>query len=196
MITPTILGAALLLAHPAAPPSSAPTSHPTPKVVLIKHADFIRQSVTGARQYFVRTVDIGKDDLAAIRKASDFTPEDPDVQFYLGQGDGGATAGVVLFQQIDTPHGPLEVGLAFGPDGKIAHTMVTTATVETKPWVQQAIAAGLMDKFTGMRAGDDTRKALDGLKLDGMPQYMAELVATAVGRGMVLYSTLYKEKES
>jgi hypothetical protein len=26
-----------------------------------------------------------------------------------------------------------------------------------------------------------------------MPEYMAELVATAVGRGLVLYGTLYKE---
>lgn len=188
----TALGVALLLAHPASPP----VAHPTPKVVLVKHADFIRQSVSGAKQYFVRTVDIGREDLAAIRQSSDFTPDDPDVQFYLGQGDGGATIGVVLFQQIDSPHGPLEVGLAFGPDGRIAHTNVTTATVETKPWVQQAIASGLMDRFTGLRAGDDPRKALAGLKLDGMPQYMAELVATAVGRGVVLYSTLYKERAS
>ena len=85
--------------------------HPTPKVVLVKHADFIRQTLPGARQYFVRTVTIGKEDLATIRQASDFTPDDPDVQFYLGQGDGGTTVGVVLFQQIDTPHGPIEVGL-------------------------------------------------------------------------------------
>jgi hypothetical protein len=26
-----------------------------------------------------------------------------------------------------------------------------------------------------------------------MPEYMAELIATAVGRGLVLYGTLYKE---
>ena len=26
-----------------------------------------------------------------------------------------------------------------------------------------------------------------------MPEYMAELIATAVGRGLVLYATLYKE---
>ena len=26
-----------------------------------------------------------------------------------------------------------------------------------------------------------------------MPEYMAELIATAVGRGLVLYWTLYKE---
>ena len=169
-------------------------AHPTPKVVLVKHADFIRQTVGGAKQYFVRTVSIGKQDLAAIRKASDFTPDDPDVQFFLGQGADGATAGVVLFQQVDTPHGPLEIGLTLGPDGAVAHAMVTTATVETKPWVQQAVAAGLMDKFVGMRQGDDPRKALQVLdgKVGGMPEYMAELITTAVGRGLVLYSTLYK----
>jgi hypothetical protein len=29
-----------------------------------------------------------------------------------------------------------------------------------------------------------------------MPQYMAELIATGVGRGLVLYATLYKESAS
>ena len=174
------------------------TAHPTPKVVLVKHADFIRQTLTSAKQYFVRTVSIGKQDLSVIRQAGDFTPTDPDVQFFLGQGADGATAGVVLFQQVDTPHGPLEVGLTFGPSGAVAHAMVTTATVETKPWVQEAIASGLMDKFVGMREGDDPRKALQSLagKLGGMPEYMAELIATAVGRGLVLYSTLYKGASS
>ncbi|MFL5493014.1 MAG: hypothetical protein ACJ8DC_01390 [Gemmatimonadales bacterium] len=173
-------------------------AHPTPKVVLVKHADFIRQTTAGAKQYFVRTVTIGKEDLVAIRRASDFTPADPDVQFFLGQSEGGTTVGVVLFQQVDTPHGPLEVGLTFGPDGAVAHAMVTTATVETKPWVQQAVAAGLMDKFVGMRQGDDPRKALQALdgKVGGMPEYMAELIATAVGRGLVLYATLYKASAS
>jgi hypothetical protein len=173
-------------------------AHPSPKVVLIKHADYIRQTLAGAKQYFVRTVDIGKQDLAAIRQKSDYTPDDPDVQFYLGQGDGGAPVGVVLFQQVDTPHGPLEVGLTFGPDGALSRAGVTTATVETKPWVQEAIATGLMEKFTGMKPGDDPSKALGGVqgKLGGMPQYMAELIATAVGRGMTLYATLYKGSES
>ena len=173
-------------------------AHPSPKVVLIKHADYIRQTLAGARQYFVRTVDIGKQDLAAIRQHADYTPDDPDVQFYLGQGDSGAPVGVVLFQQVDTPHGPLEIGLTFGPEGAISRAAVTTATVETKPWVQEAIATGLMDKFTGMKQGDDPRKALGEVqgKLGGMPGYMAELITTAVGRGMVMYGTLYKGSAS
>ena len=169
------------------------TAHPTPKVVLVKHADFMRQSLTGATQYFVRTVSIGKEDLAAIRKAGDFTPADPDVQFYIGQAEDGKPVGATVFQQLDTPHGPLEVGLTFAPDGAVARADVTTATVETKPWVQAATGSGLMQRFAGLRQGDDPRKALAGAGgLSGMPEYMAELIATAVGRGMVLYGALYK----
>jgi hypothetical protein len=172
-------------------------AHPTPKVALVTHTDFIRQTLggEGATQYFVRTVSIGKQDLATIQKTSDFTPDDPDVPFYLGQTNAGTAVGVVLFQQIDSPHGPLEIGLAIGPDGAVTAADVTTATVETKPWVQEATAAGLMRGFAGMREGDDPRKALARTqrKLGGMPEYMAELIATAVGRGLVLYGTLYQQ---
>jgi hypothetical protein len=87
----------------------------------------------------------------------------------------------------------MEVGLTFGADGAIAAAVVTTATVETKPWVQEAVGSGLMKRFTGMRRGDDPRKALGGGQLRGMPEYMAELIATAVGRGLVVYETLYQE---
>ena len=172
-------------------------AHPTPKVVLETHTDFIRQTLggAGATQYFVRTVRIGKQDLASIRRTSDFEPDDPDVPFYLGQV-GGKDVGVVLFQQIDTPHGPLEIGLAIGPDGALTAAEVTTATVETKPWVQEVTAAGQMKGFVGMREGDDPRKVLTrtASQLGGMPEYMAELIATAVGRGLVMYGTLYQER--
>ncbi|MEO6057708.1 MAG: hypothetical protein ABIQ49_12790 [Gemmatimonadales bacterium] len=173
-------------------------AHPTPSVVLVKHADFIRQTIPGASRYFVRTVSIGKQELAAIRKSGDFTPDDPDVQFFLGQGKGETPVGVALFQQVNSPHGPVEVGLTFGPDGAIAGAEVTTATVETRPWVQEATAGGLMKRFAGLRQGDDPRRVLEGggERLNGMPQYMAELIATAVGRGLVMYGALYEERSS
>jgi hypothetical protein len=193
-VLPRLGGAATLGLALAALTGAA---HPTPKVVLVKHADFIRQSTAGATQYFVRTVKIGKQDLDAIRKEGGFVPDDPDVQFFLGQGQGGKAVGVSLFQQVNTAHGPVEVGLTFGPNGTITSAMVTTATVETKPWVLGATAAGLMQHFVGLRPGDDPRKALQEVKgLGGMPGYMAELIATAVGRGLVLYQTLYKESAS
>src|SRR6185312_2033487 len=55
------LGGAAALALTVAPLGAA--AHPSPKVVLVKHADFIRQTTAGAQQYFVRTVTIGKQDL-------------------------------------------------------------------------------------------------------------------------------------
>ena len=120
------------------------------------------------------------------------------MQFYLGQGEAARRSASCCSSRWTRRTGPLEVGLTFGPNGAITKAMVTTATVETKPWVQEAVATGLMDTSSACAPGDDPRKALGSVqgKLGGMPEYMAELIATAVGRGMVLYGTLYKGSAS
>ena len=82
------------------------------------------------------------------------------------------------------------------PDGKIANAAVTTATVETKPWVEEAIAAGLLQQFKGMSYGDSVETALRTPRLEqagGMPRYEAEVITTAVHHGLVLYHDLYRE---
>jgi len=179
---------ALALAGAAAPP------HITPTVVLKKQADMIKETVPGAKHFFLRTVDIGKADFRRIQREGDFKPEDDQMKFYYGTDAAGKNAGVVLFPQVNTQHGPLEVGLTMNADGTVRDAVVTKATVETKPWVLQAVKAGLMKRFRGMRAGDDPAKALQGLsgdELGKMPYYMAEVAAQTVGRGLVLYDVLY-----
>jgi hypothetical protein len=168
--------------------------HPTPTVVLIKQTDLIRSTLSGAQQFFVRNVTIGKEDLAQIRKEVDYSPEDPSVKFYLGKDAAGQVKGVVFFPQVNTVHGPIEVGLTLNPDGSIANAAVTQATVETKPWVQEAQSAGLMSRFKGMRYGDDVGKALNQLsssKISEMSRYEAEVITTAVHHGLVLYHVLF-----
>ncbi|HXI19519.1 MAG TPA: hypothetical protein VNH46_00455 [Gemmatimonadales bacterium] len=187
MRTPLVLalGAAALVA----------VRHPTPTVVLQRQTEVIRNSLPDARQFFVRDVTIGKADLATIRREVDFSPEDPDLKFYLGKDGGGTLAGVVLFPQVNTLHGPIEVGLTMNADGAIASAVVTKATVETKPWVEQAVASGLLKRFAGMRYGDEVADALKGVSADAigkMPYYEAEVITTAVHHGLVLYHVLYK----
>jgi hypothetical protein len=168
--------------------------HPTPTVVLVKQADLIRSTLGGAKQFFVRKVTIGKDDLARIRREIDFSPEDPDLSFYLGKTGEGKLAGVVLFPQVNTMHGPIEVGLTLSPDGTVANATVTKATVETRPWVEEVVAAGLLKRFRGMRYGDDLKRVLSPLsqeKLGAMPFYMAEVIAAAVKQGLVLHHLLF-----
>jgi hypothetical protein len=170
--------------------------HPTPTVVLVKQTDLIRSALGGggATQFFVRKVTIGKDDLAKIRREVDFSPEDPDVTFYLGKDAGGKLVGVTLFPQVNTMHGPIEVGLTLKPDGSIASAVVTQATVETKPWVEEAVASGLLKRLQGMRYGDDVKPALQSSsgKLGQMPYWEAEVIASAVQQGLALHHVLFQ----
>jgi len=68
------------------------------------------------------------------------------------------------------------------------------ATVETKPWVEEAIRSGFMDDFEGMSATDNPGTAVAKLKgkIGKMPYYEAEVTAAAVKRGLALYSVLYR----
>jgi hypothetical protein len=169
--------------------------HPTPTVVLIQQTDLIRRTLPEATQFFLKTVSIGKEDLARIRREIDFTPDDPDVKFYVGRRADGSPAGAVFFPQVNTVHGPLEVGLTMTPDGAIASAAVTTATVETKPWVEEVIATGLLDRFRGMRYGDSVETALRDPAVErtgSMPRFEARIIATAVHHGLVLYHDLFE----
>lgn len=153
--------------------TAAAAPHITPTVVLTEQADVIRRTLDAADNYFVRTVQIGRDGLARIREEISFELDDPGYDFYYGQDSAGHVVGVVLFPQANTrQHGPVEVGLTLDQDGVVLSAIVTKATVETKPWVTEAVRAGLMEGFVGMRHGDDPEKALDRLsssKLGSMP---------------------------
>ena len=184
-----------VLAAMAAPFALAGAAlHITPTVVLHKHADVIRSTLPSAQRFFLRTVAIGRGDLERIRAQDDYAPDDPEVKFYYGTDATGAVAGVVLFPQVNTQHGPFEVGLTIGPEGTVLHATVTKATVETKPWAEQVVRAHLMDQFRGMRPGDDVTAALETLDRDHlgrMPYFTARTLAQAVERGLTLYQVLY-----
>jgi hypothetical protein len=174
----------------------ASARHPTPTVVLVKQTDLIRTTLPDAKQFFVRNVTIGKDDFGSIRRQVDFSPEDPSLRFYLGRTGEGALLGVVLFPQVNTMHGPIEVGLTLAPDGSVKSAMVTKATVETRPWVEDAVAAGVMQRFRGLRYGDDVKRALEPLspgRIGQMPYFEAQVIAAAVRQGLVLYHQLFHE---
>lgn len=168
------------------------THHPTPTVVLVQQTDAIRSSLPGATQFFVRTVSIGKDDLARIRQDIDFSPEDPNFKFFLGKRGDGTATGVVLFPQVNTSHGPLEVALAINPDGTVAGAMVTKATVETKPWVLEVVQSGVLKKCQGMKYGDDVGGLVKEVQGSAMVQWQAQTILTAVHHGLVLHHVLFK----
>ncbi|HKK08389.1 MAG TPA: hypothetical protein VKA44_05835 [Gemmatimonadota bacterium] len=168
--------------------------HITPTVVLKKQADVIKATLPDASTFFLKKVRIGKRDLSRIEQAGGFEPESPDVKFYYGQSGSGSTVGVVLFPQVNTQHGPFEVGITVGSDGSLQNVTVTKATVETKPWVEEAAGTGFLEDFRGLTPGDAPRKALERLRsadIGHMPTFAGEQVAKAVEHGLTLYGILY-----
>lgn len=185
---------AALLVGGAAVAAVTGSAHITPTVVLHKQADVIRTTLPAA-SYFVRTVDLGKAELRRIKEDGGFKPEDTEFKFFYGKDGSGEMQGVVLFPQVNTQHGPLEVGVTLSPEGRVTKVTITKATVETKPWILKAVKAGLTRGFVGMKPGDDPARALDALdrkRLGEMPYFMAETAARAVGRGLVLYRDLFE----
>ena len=168
--------------------------HITPTVTLVKHADAIKQAIGGAAQYFARTVDIGRNDLASIKREARYTPDQADVRFYYGTDAAGKLTGIMLFPEVDTQHGPLEVGLALAPDGTVRKVIATKATVESKPWVEAMVKSGYLNQFTGLHAGADAQDVLAHAshdQLGAMPYFTAEIATVAVQHGLVLYRVLF-----
>src|SRR2546423_9193036 len=126
--------------------------HITPAVVLVKRPDAVQALLPGADAYLAREVHLSNLDAHRLHQVVDWSPEDGVLTLYTGKA--GATAvGALQFVPGDTPHGPIEVAVGFTPQGTVRGGIGTKATVEMKPWVLEAVAAGLTDHHRGLRPG-------------------------------------------
>jgi hypothetical protein len=166
--------------------------HVTPTVELVKRVDAVRQMFPAADAWFERELHLSDPDAHKLHEALDWSPEDGVLRFYTGKR-AGSPVGALVFVRIDTPHGPLEVAVGFAPGGTIASVVVTKATVETKPWVQTALRAGLCGHDRGMGPGT-VPKAADAIRdaAGELPTYMGTQVDKAVRRALVAYADFYR----
>jgi hypothetical protein len=165
--------------------------HITPTVVLVKRPDAVARLAPGAEAFFAREVHLSDADAHRLRAAVNWSPDDGVLTFYTARRAGGPV-GAFLFVRVDTPHGPLEVAVGFDPAGTVRRVEVTKATVETKPWVLEALRAGLTGVYAGLRPGTTPSgaKAVRA-KVGALPAYMAEEVDKGVARALAAYGAFY-----
>src|SRR5581483_8861307 len=96
----------------------------------------------GAATFVAREVHLSERDAHRLHEAVDWSPDDGVLAFYTGL-DGDRPVGTIMFVRVDTPHGPVEVAVAFAPPGEVSGVLVTKGTGETAPWVAEAVRAGL-----------------------------------------------------
>jgi len=166
--------------------------HITPTVVLVKRPDAVATVLPDARTFVAREIHLSDADAHRLHETVDWSPEEGVVTFYTGR-DGDRVTGALTFVRVDSPHGPVEVAVGFEPHGTIRKVVVTKATVETKPWVLEALRAGLTSSYEGIQAGSTPDGAAVVRNAVGkMPTYMAERVDLGVARALAAYGAFYR----
>ena len=166
------------------------SAHVTPVVVLRKQADVIRAVLPGAVTFSVTTATIGRTELLTIAERAHYTPTSDTVKFFSGRNRDGQVVGTVVFPQVDTQHGPIEVGVMLDPQGVVQGVMVTRGSVELKPSILAVERSGALDRLKGAGHADAATRLSTDAGLRGMTGYVADAIATAAQRGQVLYEVL------
>jgi len=170
--------------------------HITPTVVLVTRPDAVKTLLPGADAFFAREAHLSDRDAHRLHEAVDWSPDDGVLTFYIGKASGQVT-GALVFVRVDTPHGPLEVAVAFTPAGAIGGVIVTKATVETKPWVLEALRASLTDQYKTLKPGDAPQGAAAlRNRVGSLPDYMAEQVDKGVARALAAYGAFYRNAKA
>ena len=166
--------------------------HITPVVVLVKRPDAVRALLPGADAYVAREVHLSAADAHRLHEAVDWSPDDGVLVFYGGMA-GSTSMGALEFVRVDTPHGPIEVAVGFTPQGAVRGVVVTKATVEMKPWVLEAVAAGFTDQYRGLKpagAAPAGSAAIAG-RAGNLAAYVAGEVDKGVARALASYGAFY-----
>ena len=166
--------------------------HITPTVVLVKREDAVAKLLPGADQFTARELHLSSTDSRKLHDAAGWEPPDGVVTFYVGKR-GDETVGALVFMRVDCQHGPIELAIGYDPRGTIRGVEVTKATVEMKPWIVEALRAGLTDTYRGL-APDQPPTGADKVKthIGTMPAYMAELIDKGVMHADAAYRLFYK----
>jgi hypothetical protein len=166
--------------------------HITPTVVLVRREEAVRRLLPAATDFTAQEIRLSGTDSRRLREVTRWRPDDGILTFYAGTKDG-VGVGALTFIRVDTRHGPIEVAVALGRDGAVRGVIVTKVTVETKPWMLEALRAGLTDQYTGLRPNDTVTgaAAIKG-KVGTLPAYLAGEVDTGVGRAVAAYRLFYR----
>jgi hypothetical protein len=166
--------------------------HITPVVVLVKRPDAVQTLLPGADAYVASEVHLSAKDAHRLHEGVDWSPEDGVLVFYGGTA-GTTSVGALEFVRVDTPHGPIEVAVGFTPQGVVRGVVVTKATVEMKPWVLEAVAAGLTDHYRGLKPGGEAPGGAAGIasRAGNLAVYVAGEVDKGVARALAAYGGFY-----
>ena len=166
--------------------------HITPTVIMVKRQDAVAHLLPGADQFSARELHLSSADSRKLHDAVGWEPPDGVVTFYEGK-HGDQALGALIFMRVDCQHGPIELAIGYDQQGTVRGVEVTKATVEMKPWILEALRAGLTNQYDGM-AITQTPNGAEKVKpqIGAMPGYMAEVIDKGVMHANAAYRLFYR----
>jgi Na+-translocating ferredoxin:NAD+ oxidoreductase RnfG subunit len=172
-------------------------AHITPPVVLVSDQDAVLGMMSGAKKFFVREVRLTPEERDAIQKQWGWRPEGDLYRAFLGRDDAGKLVAAVIFLTEYTIHGPVRVAVGMGPDGRIKGAQVVELTEETYPWLKPLIDQDFTRDYVGRdsRANFGLSERLMRMRLDSMPEFYAQVVASLIQRAAVLFDVAVLKRD-
>ncbi len=164
-------------------------AHITPPVVLISDRDAVLGLLAGARKFSVREVRLSAEEKQAVQKQWGWTPDEEFYRFYMGRDEQGRLVAATIFLTEFTLHGPVRVAVGIAPNGKITGATIVELTEETYPWLKPLIDQNLAQDYIGQdsRGRFVLSARLTQAHLADMPQFYAQVIASLIQRGAILY---------
>ncbi len=173
------------------------TAHVTPNVSFVARGEFLKKGLPGAARFFEKGMMISGPDGAAIRKATGWAPSEEDTKVYVGRDAQGQLVGTVIFLWVPSQHGPVGIGVVFGPDGGVRRVAVTDVGSEAVAWVRPLIDGGSMAAFEGLAAGAAPDASRLAPHVNGsMSRYYARIIAGGVAHAQAVERVILRTGKS
>ncbi len=177
-----------LLAGLGAGPASA---HMTPPVVLHSEKEVVAAATRGAAKISVREVRLTDAEREEVARRSGWRPPAGMQRFYVGRDGSGKLLSAVTFLSEFTIHGPVRVGVAIGPDGKVLDVQVVELTEETHAAFKPLLDRGFAKELVGATARPALPASAANLEPQSISRFYAQIVTDMVGRAVVLYDVAF-----
>jgi hypothetical protein len=160
-------------------------AHVTPNVSLVRRGDFVKASLPAAVRFFEKDLDAAA--LAAVQSRTDWALSGSDAKLYVGREADGRLVGTVVFLWLPSQHGPIGIGVAFGPDGTVLRAAVTDVGTEPLVWVRPLLRDGALPGLEGLPPSTPPDPARIAPEATGaMSRYYAGVIAEGVARARVI----------
>jgi hypothetical protein len=171
--------------------TGAASAHMTPPVVLHSEKEVVAAATRGAAKISVREIRLTEAEREEVARRSGWRPPAGVQRFYVGRDGSGKLLSAVTFLSEFTIHGPVRVGVAIGPDGRVRDVQVVELTEETNAAFKPLLDRGFAKELVGASARPALPASAANLEPQSISRFYAQIVTDMVGRAVVLYDVAF-----